>query len=710
MKQYFALERKDKRREMRYNDCISAGRRGKEDETMGKKLSAVLCAGRENDLVSALYQSGYEPELASDAFEAIERAQPGTAVLVLADEYPCHGTQLTQEMLSAARAKQLKLYVEYPESVLGVPTGEEKTIRYERLVAPDGFCGAMEAGAILMLNGCWYKPYFEKKPGLLCLAKVAGYDRLAFGLPEENVPVLDYLDAQQDVLIAVSALSNFITARYAPEKRWKALLEKLLELLGLGEITLTWKPNVGIEAGAAEPLAPDAIKRSYERNVSWLYDHMITHTPPTAAVLEGFESAIDSHGNQFMRDVIRGDCMGECAMELAYGWRATGDPNYKVTCTQIIEHVLRGAEFCHHDPESSMYGLNNWFSYGNIFYGDDNARMLMGVLSARELLGDDRWDEDILRCVLANLRTSNQDGLRLPRLEASSFKDGKTWVDYYHGEVNYVSPHYQSYLWATFLWMYALTGIEELLERSERAIAIVMERFPDKLRWQNSLTGEIARMILPLAFLYRVKPTEQHKAWLEQSIDAMLEYQEPCGAIRDAFGDLSLGKYPPPRSNENYGTTEASLIQQNGDPATDLLYTTNWAFAGLWEASLVLDDPKVKEAYERLRDFLLRIQVRSEKYPALDGAWLRSFDYDKWEYWGSAADSGWSAWCVETGWVNAWISTVLMLEARGESLMKCESASAFKAIAPRLYEEMFTVRATREVEAAGAEGMPGSAE
>lgn len=677
---------------------------------MSKTLPAIFCAQNENDLIVALRQSGYEPVLASSGMDAIERAENGTAVLVLADEYPRRGTALTQEMLDAARQKQLRLYIEYPASVLGTATGEAQDIHYERLIAPNGFFGAMETGALMMLNGCWYRPYFEKKPGALCLAKVAGYDQLAFEMPDQCVTVLDTLDEQNDVWIAVSALSNFITGRYAPQNRWKALLETLLAQLGLQGVKLTWKPHVGIVAQEEEALADNALKTAYERNVAWLYDHMITHASPTASVLEGFESAIDCRGNQFVRDVIRGDCMGEAAMELAYGWRATGDPNYKVTCRKLVEHVLRGEDFCNRNPESSMYGLNNWFSYGNIFYGDDNARMLIGALSARELLGDDRWDEDILRCVLANLRTSNQDGLRMPRLEASSFKNGKTWVDYYYGDVPFVAPHYQASLWATFLWMYELTGIEELLVRSERAIAIVMERFPDKLHWQNSLTGEIARMLLPLAFLQRVNPTEQHKTWLYQAVDAMLAYQEPCGAIRDAFGDLSLGKYPPPKSNENYGTTEASLIQHNGDPATDLLYTTNWAFSGLWEAYLVLGDERIKEAYLRLRDFLLRIQVRSDRFPALDGVWLRSFDYQKWEYWGSAADSGWSAWCVETGWVNAWIATVLMLEERGESLMKCESAPSFRAIAPKLYQEMFTVRETRETALSGASGMPGSAE
>ena len=126
---------------------------------------------------------------------------------------------------------------------------------------------------------------------------------------------------------------------------------------------------------------------------------------------------------------------------------------------------------------------------------------------------------------------------RRPRLDVNSFVD-KSWTDYYNEETDYVSPHYQAYLWAAFLWMYALTGIEELLTKSEKAIAMVMERFPDQLRWQNSLTGEISRMLLPLSFLVRVHPTEQNRRWLKQAVDAMLEYQQPCGAY-GRFGRIT---------------------------------------------------------------------------------------------------------------------------------------------------------------------------
>ena len=37
-------------------------------------------------------------------------------------------------------------------------------------------------------------------------------------------------------------------------------------------------------------------------------------------------------------------------------------------------------------------------------------------------------------------------------------------------------------------------------------------------------------------------------------------------------------------------------------------------------------------------------QARSTEQPALDGAWMRAFDFEKWEAWASDADIGWGAW------------------------------------------------------------------
>lgn len=71
---------------------------------------------------------------------------------------------------------------------------------------------------------------------------------------------------------------------------------------------------------------------------------------------------------------------------------------------------------------------------------------------------------------------------------------------------------------------------------------------------------------------------------------------------------------------------------------------------------------------DTLADFLVRIQIRSEAHPELDGGWFRSFDYKKWDYWGSNADVGWGAWSIEVGWTQAWIPTVLAMRELSANL------------------------------------------
>ena len=89
-----------------------------------------------------------------------------------------------------------------------------------------------------------------------------------------------------------------------------------------------------------------------------------------------------------------------------------------------------------------------------------------------------------------------------------------------------------------------------------------------------------------------------------------------------------------------------------------------------------------------MAEFLCRSQVRSQAHPYLDGAWMRSFDYDHWEYWGSSADAGWGAWSVEAGWTNTWIATVLAMRRYGGTLFDACVTDRLKAPFPGLLAEM----------------------
>ena len=175
-------------------------------------------------------------------------------------------------------------------------------------------------------------------------------------------------------------------------------------------------------------------------------------------------------------------------------------------------------------------------------------------------------------------------------------------------------------------------------------------------------------MLLPLAWLLRVKDTPEHRAWLMKVARDLIALQTPCGAIREELGQLKMGAYPPPQSNEAYGRNEASLIQANGDPVCDLLYTTNFAFLALHEAAAVTGDAGIARAEQKLAEFLIRCQIRSEAQPALDGGWFRAFDFGRWEAWGSNADAGWGAWAIESGWTQGWITAVFAMRQQRTSL------------------------------------------
>ena len=66
------------------------------------------------------------------------------------------------------------------------------------------------------------------------------------------------------------------------------------------------------------------------------------------------------------------------------------------------------------DPSSPSYGLVGWAlpKAQGIYYGDDNARSLLGTIATAAVLQSDRWDELVLRCLLANLRTTGKLGFR----------------------------------------------------------------------------------------------------------------------------------------------------------------------------------------------------------------------------------------------------------------------------------------------------------
>ena len=237
-------------------------------------------------------------------------------------------------------------------------------------------------------------------------------------------------------------------------------------------------------------------------------------------------------------------------------------------------------------------------------------------------------------------------------------------------------------------WAYQHTGYELFYQRAENALRMTMAVYTDGWRWTNGLAQEKARIILPLAWLVRVKDTPEHRRWLRQAVEGLLRLQAPCGAIREELGLKGHGMFPPPKSNAAYGSSEAPLIQRNGDPVCDLLYTSNFAFLGLNEAAAASGDQDCRDAADRLARFLCRVQVRSPAQPSLDGGWFRGFDFQRWEQWGSNADAGWGPWSIESGWTQGEITAVLAMRQMHTSLWDLTKDSRIKRHFERLRRQM----------------------
>jgi hypothetical protein len=189
---------------------------------------------------------------------------------------------------------------------------------------------------------------------------------------------------------------------------------------------------------------------------------------------------------------------------------------------------------------------------------------------------------------------------------------------------------------------------------------------------------------------------------LRKAVDGLLSLQDKCGAIREELGRPGKGLYPPPRSNTAYGTNEASLIAENGDPVADLLYTTNFAFLALHEAAAATGDEDILEAENRLAEFLCRIQVKSAKHPQIDGGWFRAFDFKRWEHWGCNADHGWGAWAIESGWTQGWIISVLAMRQMNTSLWGLTHESKIEQHYEALRKQMLPAEEVARLEAGEA--------
>ncbi|MBK8881633.1 MAG: hypothetical protein IPN67_04395 [Bacteroidales bacterium] len=674
-----------------------------------------LSCSESNDLYNVLLENNIQCNRLSTPSEAVEIAAPGSGVLILADDYPERTTPIDSSVLRIAKDKRLRLYIEYPSYLPGIEMSAPMPTILERVVVTSDSILNLEKMQILALHDCWYIPVRVKDP-ILSVSKVAGFDRAIYGLNgNSEAGAILFKLPETGWLVSTTKLSHFVTARYAPKKSMQAIWTFILNETAGQDVTiphLEWNPDVRPSFERDEELPAGAARLAVRRGIDWhtrakmllniqgweeykklwnLNDSNMFTTvpaidnaapPPVSeagdgsfGVLEGIASRVNSDGSQPTRWWLRSDSNGESSLAFALSWKMDGDTLSKRIAGNLLDWLYFRSGLFQDDSLKSNWGLLYW-APGNAqaLYQDNDVKAILGCIGTSAILNSDRWNDILVKNILGNFRTTGVNGFRGQRLENPRvLKLG--WKYYMNRNIIQLQPHYEAWAWSSYLWLYDKTGWNPLLEKTRNAITMMMKAYPSEWRWTNGIQQERGRMLLPLAWLIQVDDRPEYREWLKMIASDMEKCQDVTGAIREELGPLDHGDMAPPVSNETYGTGEAPLIQTNGDCVSDLLYTCNFTFLGLNEAYAATGDDQYKRMADKLADFLIRIQVKSEKHTELDGGWFRAFDFNQWEYWGSNADSGWGAWSIETGWTQAWIPTVLAMRVMNENLWDLSAKS-----------------------------------
>jgi hypothetical protein len=656
----------------------------------------VVVGKADNDLFRLLSDNNIKTIRAVSPLDALATAQKGDAVIITASDYPVSTTPLTQAFFDLAQKKAIRLYIEYPGYLPGYTISPALFVgKLERGIITSAFFGKqLPAMSLLGLNDCHLISLKVNNP-LISYAKVAGFDKAQFGLADTDVYPL--LFQKDQMLVATSCLTNFYTARYVPNDSWKIVWTEILKWLTKNKniILNKWQPDPSPSFSAGEVLPANAGKQAIRRGADWLFNGRFLIHPAwldmvwkyqgdglypfgpgvgnnrligegALGVLEGHASTIYHDGSGQYRYWLRDDVQGEVAFLLAAAGNLLVSDKYAAVSERLIDYIFYVSNFrkgARNERDSASYGLLGWsVTHPYVFYNDDNARAVLGMIGASAFLKNQRWNRLLVENILANLRTSSKQGFQGGRIEEPQVL-ANGWKYYYERDYTNPHPHFESWMWACYLWLYDKTKYPLLLEKAKTAIRITMDAYSDEWGWTNGIQQERARMLLCLAWLVRVEDTPEHREWLDRITQDVIKNQQSCGAIREELGSNDRGMFGMTRSNKEYGLHEAPLISRNGDPVADMLYTSNFAFFGLNEAAKATGNQEYISAVKKLADFLIRIQVKSNKHQDLDGAWFRAFDYDRWDYWASNADAGWGAWSTLTGWIQSWIvGTMVLLE------------------------------------------------
>ena len=177
-----------------------------------RKVIYVGGADEGNDLVKLLKEDHFKVRDNASATAAIDMAKPGSAVILVAGDYPDSPVTLTEKDLASIKEKGLKVFAEF--ATLPGQNPEIKEISVERVVVTKEIGEELKPMDLLTINRAAYLETQAADP-IMVIARVAGFDTAVYGL--KDTPYSPLVFKQDDNLwISTSKLSDFARLRLIP--------------------------------------------------------------------------------------------------------------------------------------------------------------------------------------------------------------------------------------------------------------------------------------------------------------------------------------------------------------------------------------------------------------------------------------------------------------------------------------------------------------
>ena len=612
-------------------------------------MKLLIITDRKSDLTE-VFSAVAETDIYSPETENVPDAEGYDALAILGGtkENPLIINAFLREQFEAFADTGKKVFLEYVNSFRCVYSASPEEMTPHRLVCcTEDMDGIYEGDLLDSRCNCYIRPHFlmpDTVPLLYYRKYTPAHERLD-DISEDNKTDNIALFKSGNILTAAFRMCDFRKACFAPESKWRRLVEYICAFLGADVPSVF--PALGYEISGDDSGDMDVC---INKALALLEKYLVT-TDGRRGILEGLSHNVKPDGSRKINSNVRADCTGEAAGAFLFSFDDSltqkAHNMYSLCYGPLTVH---GGEFD---------GMMRWTEEAwNVCYQDDVARAVIPSLLYAYFGVSDKYVNNAHKALRFLCDTSSMDGLRQMRTDVLEFvRSGESVNTLAQAERGYASAHYNAYYSAALLLGYAVTGDEKPKEVGIKGLETLMSLYPETVR-EHSETSEMCRLIFPLAVLYGVTGEKVHYDMLDKVYTDLQKRLHISGG----YAEWDTG-YKAVCFNNAGG--ECSLLAKNGDNVSDLLYTMNWLPLGFAFAYLVSGEEKFLRSWEHVCKFFVKTQIKSDN-ELLDGGWCRGIDLDRLEYCGIPHDVGWGPCSLETGWTVAEI-TLGMLVGRGIS-------------------------------------------